>query len=329
MGGFRKIMKAMICKTLGEPDTLSLEELPSPALAANQVKIAVHACGVNFADTLIIQGKYQVRPEPPFSPGIETAGEVLACGEGVLHLQPGDRVMAILSYGGYAQEVVAPAEAVVPLPSNMDFVTAAGFPVAYGTSHLALVHRAHLQAGENLLVHGAGGGVGLTAVEIGMQLGATVIATAGGPDKLKIAAEYGADHLIDYSTEDIRERVKALGGADVVYDPVGGEVFDASLRCINWEGRILTIGFASGKVPHPPANILLVKNCSVIGLYWGAYMWRDPKVMSDSLKQLMSWYAEGHLKPHVSQTFPLAKAREALRALLERRTTGKVVITTR
>ncbi len=319
-------MKAMVCKSLGGPETLSLEELPSPTLEADHVRIAVHACGVNFADTLIVQGKYQVRPEPPFSPGIEAAGEVLECGAGVAHLKPGDRVMAILSYGGYAQEVVAPVDAVVPLPDNMDFVTAAGFPVAYGTSHLALTHRAHLRAGETLLVHGAGGGVGLTAVEIGKQLGATVIATAGGPDKLAIAADYGADHLIDYSKEDIRERVKALGGADVVYDPVGGDVFDASLRCINWEGRILAIGFASGKVPHPPANILLVKNCAVIGLYWGAYMWRDPAVMSNSLRELLSWYAQGSLKPHVSRTFPLGEAREALKALLERRTTGKVVI---
>jgi NADPH2:quinone reductase len=320
-------MKAMVCKSLGGTETLFLEELPSPQLETNHVRIAVHACGVNFADTLIIQGKYQVRPEPPFSPGIEAAGEVLECGASVAHLKPGDRVMAILSYGGYAQEVVAPADAVVPLPENMDYVTAAGFPVAYGTSHLALTHRAHLQVGETLLVHGAGGGVGLTAVEIGKQLGATVIATAGGPDKLATAADYGAEHLIDYSKEDIRERVKALGGADVVYDPVGGDVFDASLRCINWEGRILAIGFASGKVPHPPANILLVKNCAVIGLYWGAYMWRDPKVMSNSLRELLSWYGEGRLKPHVSQTFLLEEAREALKALLERRTTGKVVIT--
>lgn len=322
-------MKAVVCKEWGSPDSLSLEDVSSPRLKEGHVKVAVHACGVNFADTLLIQGNYQVRPDPPFSPGLEVAGEVMACGKGVSGLMPGDRVMAVVSYGGYAEEVVVPAMAVIPLPPTMDFVTAAGFPVAYGTSHLALTHRARLKAGENLLVHGASGGVGLTAVEIGKHLGARVIATAGSMEKLKIAAAYGADHLIDYSREDIREQVKALGGADVVYDPVGGDVFEASLRCINWEGRILIVGFASGQIPRPAANLLLVKNCAVIGLYWGAYMWRNPGLMHQSLAELLSWYAQGLLKPHVSQTFPLAQARDALVELLERRTTGKVVITMR
>lgn len=322
-------MKAMLCNTLGPPNTLSLEELESPAVKANHVKIAVHACGVNFADTLIIQGKYQTRPQPPFSPGMEVSGEILACGEGVTGLTPGDRVMAVLSYGGYAQEVVAPAVAVVPLPPSIDFITAAGFPVTYGTSHLALTQRASLKPGETLLVHGAGGGVGLTAVEIGKQLGATVIATAGSQTKLQQAAKHGADYLIDYSKEDIKEKVRALGGADVVYDPVGGDAFDASLRCINWEGRILTIGFASGRVPQVPANILLVKNCAVIGLHWGAYLQHNPALMHYSLQELLIWCEEDKLKPLVSQTYSLAQAPEALTALLERRTTGKVVITLR
>ena len=322
-------MKAVVCKKWGTPDTLSLEEAASPPIKEGHVKIAVHACGVNFADTLIIQGKYQLRPQPPFSPGLEVAGEIIECGQGVSGFRRGDRVMAVVSYGGYAEEVAVPAVAVVPLPANLDFITAAGFPVAYGTSHLALTHRGWLKAGENLLVHGAGGGVGLTAVEIGKQLGAKVIATAGSADKLEIAAEHGADYLIDYSREDIRERVKALGGADVVYDPVGGDAFDASLRCINWEGRILVVGFASGRVPHPPANLLLVKNCAVIGLYWGAYMWQNPQLMHNSLSELLSWHAEGRLKPHVSRTFPMSRASEALTELVQRRTTGKVVITMR
>ncbi len=323
-------MKAIVCTTLGAtPEALSLETLDSPRPGPGQVGIAIHACGVNFADSLLIQGNYQVRPEPPFSPGMEIAGEVLDCGAGVTGLQPGERVLAVLSYGGYAEEVVAPAVAVVPLPAQMDFVTAAGFAVAYGTSHMALTHRAQLKAGENLLVHGAGGGVGLTAVEIGKALGATVIATASSPDKLQIAAGRGADHLIDVSREDVKERVKALGGADVVYDPVGGELFDASLRCINWEGRILAIGFASGKVPQPPANILLVKNCSVIGLYWGAYLQHNPELLHRSLSELLDWYTQGKLKPHVSQTFPLQQAPQALAELLARRTTGKVVIKVR
>lgn len=320
-------MKAIVCNEWGKPEALSLQELPSPRSAAGQVKIAVHACGVNFADTLIIQGKYQLRPETPFSPGIEVGGEVLECGSGVTHVKPGDRVMAVVSYGGYAEQLIAPGVAVIPLPDTMDYVTAAGFPVAYGTSHLALTHRAHLQSGENLLVHGAGGGVGLTAVEIGKRLGATVIATAGGPEKLKVAADHGADYLIDYSREDIHERVKALGGADVVYDPVGGDAFEAALHCINWEGRILAIGFASGKVPRPPANILLVKNCAVIGLYWGAYMERNPELMHASLSQLLAWHAEGALRSHVFRTYPLAQAPQALMALLERKVQGKVVIT--
>jgi NADPH2:quinone reductase len=322
-------MKAIVCNTLGGPELLTLEDLDSPRPGAGQVRIAIHACGVNFADTLLIKGQYQVRPQPPFSPGMEVGGEVLDGGAGVTDLKPGDRVMAVLSYGGYAEEVVAPAVAVVRLPPMMDFVTAAGFAVAYGTSHLGLTHRAQLRAGETLLVHGAGGGVGLTAVEIGKALGARVIATAGSADKLQVARDYGADELIDYSREDIRERVKALGGADVVYDPVGGEAFEASLRCINWEGRILTVGFASGKVPQPPANLLLVKNIAVIGVHWGAYLQHNPAVLHQSLSQLLTWYAEGKLKPHVSQTYPLAQAREALVALSERRTTGKVVITVR
>lgn len=322
-------MKAMLCNALGAADKLSLEERESPAVKANHVKIAVYACGVNFADTLIIQGKYQTRPPLPFSPGMEISGEVLECGEGVTGFTAGDRVMAVLSYGGYAQEVVAPADAIVALPANIDFVTAAGFPVTYGTSHLALTQRASLKPGETLLVHGAGGGVGLTAVEIGKQLGATVIATAGSQAKLQQAAKHGADYLIDYSQEDIKEKVRALGGADVVYDPVGGDAFDASLRCINWEGRILAIGFASGRIPQVPANILLVKNCAVIGLHWGAYLQHNPELMRQSLEQLLDWCRVGKLKPFVSQTFSLAQAGEALTALLKRRTTGKLVITLR
>lgn len=238
--------------------------------------------------------------------------------------------MAVAGTGAFAEEAVVPASAVVPLPDAMDFVTAASFPIAYGTSHVALRHRANLKAGEVLLVHGAAGGVGLTAVEIGKCIGATVIATAGNPDKLKVAAEHGADHLIDYSKEDIRERVKELtSGADVVYDPVGGSAFDASLRCINWEGRILVIGFASGTIPQIPANILLVKNVSVLGTFFGAYTSNAPEVVQQSLVELMGWYAEGRLKPHVSFTYPLEQAGEALTALIERRSTGKVVLTTR
>jgi NADPH:quinone reductase len=233
--------------------------------------------------------------------------------------------------GGYAEEIVLDAAAVVPIPDAMDFVTAAAFPVAYGTSHFALTHRGHLQPGETLLVLGAAGGVGLTAVEIGKAMGAVIIATAGNADKLAIAKRHGADHLIDYSREDIRERVRILTdgrGADVVYDPVGGDAFDASLRAIAWEGRIIVIGFAGGRVPQIPANLVLVKNCDVIGFYWGSYRKRKPALVHDSYQQLFRWFAEGKLKPHVSERYDLAEVAEAFRALRTRRSTGKVVLTT-
>lgn len=322
-------MKAVLCTTLGGPEDLSVQDVPSPEIKPGHVRLRVRAAGVNFADTLIIQGKYQVRPDLPFTPGIEIAGEIAELGDGVQGLKPGQRVMAVCGTGGFADEAVVPASVVVPLPDAMDFTTAASFPIAYGTSHVALRHRANLKAGEVLLVHGAAGGVGLTAVEIGKAIGATVIATAGNADKLKVAADHGADHLIDYSREDIRERVKAIaGGVDVVYDPVGGAAFDASLRCMNWEGRILVIGFASGKIPQVPANILLVKNISVLGTFFGAYTNNAPEVAQNALVELMGWYADGKLKPHVSFTYPLEGAGEALSALIERRSTGKVVLTT-
>ncbi len=318
-------MKAIQCLTWCNPEQLQFNELPNPEVKPGHVKIAVRACGVNFADTLIIQGKYQVKPPLPFSPGAEVAGEITACGDGVGDLSVGDRVMAVLSYGGYAEEVVVPTNAVVVLPDGMDFISAAGFPVAYGTSHIALTQRGHLQPHETLLVHGASGGVGLTAVAIGKQLGALVIATASSDEKLAVAAQHGADHVF-LSTADWRESVKALGGADVVYDPVGGDLFDLSLRCLKWEGRLLVIGFASGKIPQVPANILMVKNVAVIGVHWPPYLQHNPTIMRNSLHQLLQWYAAGALKPHISQTFPLAHASHALTALLNRQVTGKIVL---
>jgi NADPH2:quinone reductase len=298
-------------------------------VSAGKVRVRVRACGVNFGDTLMVAGKYQVKPPLPFSPGFEIAGEVLEVGEGVAHVQAGDKVIGLGDYGGYAEEVVVPSGMVMPRPPNMDDLHAAAFPVAYGTSHVALEHRARLQAGETLLVFGAAGGVGLTAVEIGKRMGATVIACASSPEKLQVAAQYGADHLIDYSHESVRERVKAITGgkgADVIYDPVGGALFDEGLRAIAWEGRLLVIGFASGTIPQVAANLMLVKNCAVVGVYWGAYSLRKPQVLSDSLAALLGWYAEGKLKPHISHTFPLEQAADALKALMERRSTGKVVI---
>lgn len=323
-------MRAFLCHDWGDAEAMQVEDAPAPEMTADGVRIAVKAAGVNFADTLMVKGDYQVRPPFPFSPGLEVAGEVLECAPGVDAFKPGDRVMAMVHYGGYATEVVAPAKDVVRIPDAMDFTIAAGFPIVYGTSHIGLVDKLKLQPGETLLVHGAAGGVGLTAVEIGKLLGATVIATAGGADKLAVAKEYGADHLIDYKAEDIRERVKQLTdgrGADAVYDPVGGMAFDASLRATAQMGRILVVGFASGTVPQAPANILLVKNITLIGYYWGAHRKLQPELVRSSFATLMDWYEAGKLKPHISHTFDLADAAKAMAMLKSRKSTGKVVLT--
>jgi NADPH2:quinone reductase len=324
-------MRAVLCSSWGEPSGLALGDLPMPEPGPGQVRLRVHAAGVNFADTLMIAGKYQDKPTLPFVPGLEAAGVVDAVGADVSGFKPGDRIIALPERGAFAEFALARAADCFAVPDAMPFDIAAGFPVTYGTAHGGLDWRARLKPGEWLLVHGAAGGVGLAVVEVGKAMGATVIATAGGPDKLAIARAHGADHLIDYAHEDIRARVKALTqdrGADVVFDPVGGDAFDASLRCINWDGRIVVVGFASGRVPQVPANILLVKNIAVIGLYWGAYRQREPARLRDSFRQLFAWYAEGRLKPHVSHRLDLAEAGRALDLLRQRKSTGKVVLTT-
>jgi NADPH:quinone reductase len=308
-------------------DALRLEEVPSPAPGAGEVRIAVHAAGVNFADTLVVEGRYQHKAPLPFSPGMEAAGEVLELGAGVTTLAVGDRVLAPMRHGAYAEEAVLDAAHTVRMPDGMDYVTGAAFPIAYGTSHLALTHRTQLRKGEVLLVLGASGGVGLTAVEVGKALGATVIACASSAAKLEIAKSRGADHLIDYTREDIRERVKDLtGGVDVVYDPVGGDASRAALRCLNFEGRLVTLGFASGDIPQIAANYLLVKNISAVGYSFSSYRFEQPATMRKTLEETCRWYAEGRLKPHISFTFPLERTKEALKALIERRSTGKVIV---
>jgi NADPH2:quinone reductase len=323
-------MKAVRCHQWGTPDTLRLDAFDSPPLRPDQARIRVRAAGINFADTLMVAGKYQVKPPFPFTPGLEVAGDVVEVGAGVRDLRPGQRVMAVLRRGGgYADEAAVDAAAVVPIPPAMDYATAAAFPVAYGTSHFALTYRGALRAGETLLVLGAAGGVGLTAVEIGKQMGARVIAAAGGPEKLAIARAHGADALIDYRSESIRDRVRELTGglgADVVYDPVGGDAFDQALRAVNWEARMLVIGFASGRIQSVPANLVLVKNISVIGVVWGAQAERDPVLVSRNLAELLRWWEEGRLKPLVSKTFPLAEAGAAMEALLSRRHAGRIVL---
>lgn len=323
-------MKAVLCREWGTPDVLRLQEVERRVLTPSQVRIRVHAAGVNFADSLMVAGTYQVKPPFPFTPGLEAAGVVVETGAAAGDLRAGQRVLAVLrNGGGYAEEIVLDAASVVPIPDAMDFVTAAAFPVAYGTSHFALTHRGHLARGETLLVLGAAGGVGLTAVEIGKATGARVIAAAGGAEKLAVAQEHGADELIDYRRESIRDRVRELTGgkgADVVFDPVGGDAFDQALRAVNWEARMLVIGFAGGRIQAVPANLILVKNISVIGVVWGAQAERDPVWISRNLAELLRWWQAGRLKPLVAKTFPLAAAGEALTALLSRRYAGKIVL---
>ncbi len=325
-------MRAALCKELGGPERLVVEEVPPPPLRAGTVRIDIHAAGVNFADILLIAGQYQDRPPLPFIPGMEVGGVVREVADGVSHLKPGDRVLASVGRGGYAEEVVVEAALVHRIPDRMDFVTAAGFPVAYSTSHGAFAWRGRLKPGETVLVLGASGGVGLTAVEIAKAMGAKVIAAAGGAEKLAVAKRAGADHLVDYTSEDLRERVKEITGGrgvDLVYDPVGGDAFDKSLRCIAWEGRFIVIGFAAGRIPQIPANLVLVKNIDVIGFFWGSYRHHKPHMMGESYQQLFRWFEEGKLNPHVSHRVPLARIGEALELLKARKSTGKVVVTIR
>lgn len=323
-------MRAMLCRRHGGPEALSLAELPEPETGACGVRIRVHAAGVNFADLLMVGGTYQERPPLPFVPGLEVAGVIDAVGVGAGELRCGQRVLAVLDRGGFAEKALARADDVVPLPDGLDDVAAAGFAIAYGTAHGALRWRADLHAGETLLVHGAAGGVGLTTVEVGKAMGARVIATARGAERLAVARARGADHVIDSDGPDLKGQVRELTGgrgADVVVDPVGGALFDTSLRCVAWEGRIVVVGFASGTVPQIPANVLLVKNVSVHGFYWGGYRRHDPERWRDGLTELLGWHRDGRLHPLVSDTLPLAETEEALRRLAGRRATGKLVVT--
>ncbi|OSQ31485.1 NADPH:quinone oxidoreductase family protein [Thalassospira sp. MCCC 1A03138] len=323
-------MKAWICEAFGEaPMLIDCEE---PIAQAHQIIIDIAACGVNFGDALILEGKYQKRPTGPFAPGFEIAGTVSAIGTDVQGFNIGDRVMALPDWGGYAGRISVDARLVTGLPDNVEFNVAAAFHIAYGTSWFGLKYRANLLPGEVVLVHGAAGGVGLTAVECAKLLGATVIATAGGADKCAIARAHGADHVIDYKSESIRARVQEICarigriGVDLVYDPVGGDVFDQSLRCVAPGARILLIGFASGSVPQIPANILLVKNVAALGFYFGAYLEQNPDIAKAGMAELLELLSSGEISPFVSATYPLINAMEALAAIRSRTATGKLVI---
>ncbi|MDI3335518.1 NADPH:quinone oxidoreductase family protein [Defluviimonas aestuarii] len=317
-------MKAFGIERFGTAPFLSDRAMPEPG--KGEVRLRIATCGLNFADLLMVEGKYQERPDPPLTLGMEPTGWIDTLGPGVDGPPPGTRVAVYANCGGLAEYGCFPAARCIPLPEAMSFEDAAAFQITYGTSHVALDHKARLQPGETLLVLGAAGGVGLTAVEIGKRMGARVIACARGADKLAAAKAAGADHLIDSEADDLRDAIRALGGADVVYDPIGGDQFESAFRATKPDGRILVIGFASGKVPPIPANHLLVKNISVLGLYWGGYLKFRPEVLTDSLSTLFGWYAEGGLRPHVSHIFPLEKAGEALATLRDRKSTGKVVV---
>jgi NADPH:quinone reductase len=323
-------MKAVLCKAFGPPQSLVFEEIPSPAPGPGEVVIAVKAASVNFPDVLIIQNKYQVKPPLPFSPGSELAGIVKTVGEGVTAFKPGDPVLAITTYGAFAEEVKTEARRLLPIPAGMSFADAAAFGLTYATSDHALVDRGALASGETLLVLGAAGGVGIAAIEIGKLLGARVIAAASTDEKLAICRAHGADDTINYATGDLRDEIKALtagAGVDVVYDPVGGPYSEPALRSLAWRGRLLVVGFAAGEIPKMPLNLTLLKGCSIVGVFWGEFTRREPERFADAMRRLGRWYADGKLKPHVSATFPLERAAEALTIMANRQAIGKLVLT--
>ena len=325
-------MKAVLCKTLGPARDLVLADVASPQPKINEVLLDVHAAGVNFPDTLIIEGKYQFQPPLPFSPGGEAAGVVAAVGAKAGAFEVGQRVMALTGWGAFAEQVAVPYYNVLPIPDSMDFTTAAALGMTYGTSLHALRQRANLQPGETLLVLGASGGVGLAAVEIGKAMGAKVIAAASSADKLAVAKAAGADELIDYSTSSLKDEIKRLTGGqgvDVIYDPVGGELFDQAVRGMAWNGRLLVVGFASGVIPQLPVNLALLKGAAVVGVFWGAFAQRQPQDNAANFRQLFAWHAEGKIKPLVSKTYPLAEAGSAIEQLAQRKAVGKLVVQTR
>lgn len=322
-------MKAVLCKAFGPPESLVLEEVPDPTPGTGEVLVDVRASAINFPDVLMIEGKYQSRPPFPFSPGGEIAGVVAALGAGVTGFTPGDRVFAGIGHGGFAERVVVRERALRAMPEGMGFAQASGISTTYGTSYYALKQRADLQPGETLLVLGAAGGVGLAAVELGKAMGAKVIAAASSAEKLAAARAAGADELIDYSDGELKEKVKALTdgkGADVIYDPVGGELFDQCMRCINWYGRILVIGFAAGDIPKVPLNLILLKSCQLVGVFFGSWSARFTEEAAANFSEILEFYREGRIRPLVGAEYPMTEYAAALRCLSERRAIGKVVV---
>lgn len=323
-------MRALICTAFDQPETLTVQTVPDPTPGPGEVVLQVEAAGVNYPDALMVMGQYQIKPPLPFTPGAEAAGVIAAVGEGVTHLRVGQRAAAFTGTGAFAERLLAPATSVMPLPDGVPADVAAGLPLAFGTSMHALVDRAQLKEGETLLVLGAAGGVGLAAVMIGKTLGARVIAAASSEEKLALCREHGADETLNYSSEDLRERLRTLTGGkgpDVIYDPVGGDVAEPAFRSIGWGGRYLVVGFAGGGIPKLPLNLPLLKGASLVGVFWGEFARRDSRANARNLSRLLGWVADGTIRPLVSERYPLERTPEALRALLERRVTGKVVVT--
>jgi NADPH2:quinone reductase len=322
-------MKAIICNKFGQPDDLEYLNVLVPTPKENEILIAVKACSVNFPDTLIIQGKYQFRPEFPFSPGSDVAGIVEKVGKNVKHLKVGNEVVGFIPYGGFAEKAIVKASDCFPKPKAMSMVNASAFLLAYGTSYHALKDRARLKEGETILILGASGGVGLTAVELSKLMGARVIAAASTKEKLDLCKEFGADEVINYTEESLKDRVKELTngkGVDVIYDPVGGHFSELALRAIAWKGRHLVIGFANGEIPKIPINLTLLKGASIVGVFWGAFAQKEPKKSLENIHQLLTWFAKGKLKPHIDKTYSLKDAPKALEDMMGRKVKGKIVI---
>ncbi|MFE8072244.1 NADPH:quinone oxidoreductase family protein [Marinobacteraceae bacterium S3BR75-40.1] len=322
-------MRAVLCKEYGPASKLEIGELDSPVAKGSGVKVKVKAAGLNFPDTLIIEGKYQFKPPMPFAPGGEMAGEVIEVGDKVKRFKPGDRVMGLTGYGAFAEEIVTAENNLIPVPDNMSNEEAAAFSMVYGTSYYALKQRANLQPGETVLVLGASGGVGLATVELAKAMGAKVIAAASTDDKLQVAKEAGADELVNYSEQPLKDTVKKLTnnkGVDVIYDPVGGDFTEQALRCMAWEGRHLIIGFAAGDIPKIPANLALLKGCQIVGVFWGQFTMKQPQDNAQNMMELLKLYSEGKIHPRVSEVHPFEDYEKALNGLSERRAKGKIVL---
>ncbi len=322
-------MKAILCKKFGAPSTLVYEEISDPIPAADEVLLEVKACSVNFPDSLIIQGLYQFKPEFPFSPGADIAGTIIALGSAVKRFKVGDEVVGLTTHGGYAEKAVLKANACFPKPPGMNMINAAAFLMAYGTSYYALKIRGQLKPGDTLLVLGASGGVGLTAVELGKLMGAKVIAAASTKEKLALCKSYGADELINYEEEDLKVRVKELTkgkGVNVVLDPVGDKYTDPALRSIAWEGNYLVVGFAAGNIPKVPLNLALLKSCQIVGVFWGAFAQKFPQQNLTLIQELVMWFSQKKINPRIQKTFSLQDAPQALEAIMGRKAMGKMVI---